>query len=235
MQDTIITDEIPVVDGGRCSARVAYPPRATTSPAVVLIPAIFGATPGIDAFAQRLSAQGFVVTVPDLFWRTLPGPLGYEGADRDKAQDRYKKFDVQKGVDDLREIIAWCGRDGFSTGKVGVVGLCFGGRFAVLAAAHLGAAAAVSYHGTFIGAHLDVLPGIECPLSLHFGEADTQAPMSEVAGITKASARNPNIEIFTYPDAPHGFMQQDRASYRPSAAGPAWDRGVGALRKGLMT
>jgi carboxymethylenebutenolidase len=231
MTQTATMAEIPVADAGRCDAYVASAPQGR-APAVVLIPPIFGTTPGIQEFAQNLAGQGFTVVVPDLFWRILPGPLGYEGADRDKAQDRYKRFDVANGIADLREIIGWC-RGKASNGKVGVVGLCFGGRYAVLAAADLGADAAVSYHGTFIGRHLDALPRIKCPTGLHFGEADPHAPMTEVAQIADAGKGNPNIEVVTYPDAPHGFMQQDRPSFRPQAAQPAWAAGLSTLKKGL--
>lgn len=228
---------IPLSGPARCDAYVAYPPResapSVSAPAVVLIPPIFGTTPAIEAMAQNLAGEGYAVVVPDLFWRILPGPLGYEGADRDKAQDRYKRFDVAAGVADLGDIVRWCAKEASSNGKVGVVGLCFGGRYAVLAAADLGAAAAVSFHGTFIGKHLDALPRIACPTSLHFGEADPQAPMSEVAGIVEAVAGNANVAVFTYPDTSHGFMQQDRASYRPESARPAWARGLETLKKGL--
>lgn len=222
---------IPIADVGRCDAYVAASPQGCAA-AVVLIPPIFGATPGIQEFAQNLAGRGFTVVVPDLFWRILSGPLNYEGADRDKAQDRYKRFDVASGIADLREVISWC-RGRAANGKVGVVGLCFGGRYAVLAAADLGADAAVSYHGTFIGKHLDALPRIKCPTGLHFGEADPHAPMTEVEQIIDASKRNPQIEIVTYPDAPHGFMQQDRPSFRPQAAQPAWAAGLSTLKKGL--
>lgn len=223
--------EIPVSDAGRCDAYVAVAPHGR-APVVVLIPPIFGATPGIREFAQNLAAQGLTAVVPDLFWRIMPGPLGYEGVDRDKAQDRYKRFDVAEGLADLREIIGWC-RDQSVNGKVGVVGLCFGGRYAVLAAADLSADAAVSYHGTFIGRHLDALSRIQCPTGLHFGEADPHVPMTEVSQIINASSGNPNIEIVTYPDAPHGFIQQDRPSFRLQAARPAWAAGLSTLKKGL--
>lgn len=226
------TDAIPMPDGGRCQVYLARSPNRR-DPAVVLIPPIFGTTPGIEQFAQKLSGEGFEVAVPDLFWRRLPGPLGYDGADRDKAQERYQAFDVQQGVDDLHQILVWCRSALSSSEKVGVVGICFGGRYAVLAASNLGASAAVSYHGTFIGKHIDVLPRIKCPVSMHFGESDPHVPMSEVAEISSATASNRNIEIFSYPDAPHGFMQQDRASYRAAVAELAWARGVSALKTGL--
>jgi carboxymethylenebutenolidase len=225
--------EIPIAGDGRCSAYVARPSRGSLAPVVVLIPPIFGATPGIESMAQDLAGEGYTVVVPDLFWRILPGPLGYEGADREKAQDRYKKFKVATGVSDLGEVIRWCERPEFSNGKIAVVGLCFGGRYAVLAAADLCISAAVSFHGTYIGSHLDALPRITCPTSLHFGESDPHAPMSEVKQITEAGAGNANVTVFTYPEAPHGFMQQDRASYRPEAARPAWARALETLKKGL--
>ncbi|HVV61598.1 MAG TPA: alpha/beta fold hydrolase [Pseudolabrys sp.] len=218
--------------GGRCDAFIARPPRGS-APAVVLIPPIYGATPAMESMAQDLAGERYVVVMPDLFWRTLPGPLGYDGSDREKAQERYKKFDVAAGVSDLAEVIRWCAREESSNGKVAVMGLCFGGRYAVLAAAELGAHAAVSFHGTYIGAHLDALRRIACPTSLHFGESDPHAPMTEVKQIADASTGNPDIAIFTYPDAPHGFMQQDRPSYRPDAARPAWARALDTLRKGL--
>jgi carboxymethylenebutenolidase len=225
--------QIPLGGEGRCDAYVARPPRGS-APAVVLIPAIFGTTPAIEAMARDLAGEGYTVVAPDLFWRILPGPLGYEGADREKAQDRYKRFDVAAGVADLGDIVRWCAREVSSNGKVGVVGLCFGGRYAALAAADLGIGAAVSFHGTFIEAHLDALPRIACPTSLHFGETDSQTPMSAVARIGEAGAGNANVAVFTYPDASHGFMQQDRASYRPEAARPAWARGLDTLKKGLV-
>jgi carboxymethylenebutenolidase len=224
--------EIPIAGEGRCATHVIRPPAAT-SPAVVLLPPIFGTTPGIKQFAQSISDHGFYVAVPDMFWRTLPGPLGYEGSDRDKAQERYKNFDVKKGVDDLAHIVDWCRGADFGTGKVGVVGLCFGGRYAVVAAAKLGIGAAVSYHGTFIGTHLDILPTVDCPLSLHFGEEDPHAPMSEVARIAQACRGNSNIELFTYAKIGHGFMQQDRPSYGPKAAELAFARGIATLKSGL--
>jgi carboxymethylenebutenolidase len=224
--------EIPIAGDGRCNAYVARSPHGA-APAVVLIPPIFGATPGIESMARELADEGYTVVVPDLFWRTLPGPLGYEGADREKAQDRYKRFDVTTGVSDLGEVIRWCRREASANGKVGVMGLCFGGRYAVVAAADLGTNAAVSFHGTYIESHLDAVARIGCPTSLHFGEADPHAPMSEVKKIAEAGAGNLNLAVFTYPEAPHGFMQKDRASYRPDAARPAWTRGLETLKKGL--
>lgn len=198
-----------------------------------LLPPIFGATQGIREFADRIASYGFVVLTPDMFWRQYPGPLGYEGADRDKAQERYRAFDVTQGMADLHDLVDWAKVWPVGTGRVGIIGMCFGGRYAFLAGAALPIDAGVSFHGTLIGQHLDLCVNVACPLSLHFGEEDSQAPMTEVASIEAAAAANPNIKIYRYPKAKHGFMQQDRPSYLPSAADLAFTRAMELLTSTL--
>jgi len=225
--------ELPIPGGGATTAYVSLPPSGSGG-GVLLLPAIFGTTPGIKAFADRIASEGFVVAVPDMFWRTHPGPLGYDGADREKAQERYRTFDVGQGVRDVEQMIAWLRRRPEVVGGVGVVGLCFGGRYAFLAAAGRGADAAVSYHGTFIEAHLDECQRINGRVGLHFGESDQHVPMAQVARIREASRANPKIEIHTYAGAGHGFMQQDRPSYCPDAAALAFARGIALLKSALV-
>jgi carboxymethylenebutenolidase len=207
-------------------------PSKGDGPVVLLLPPIFGVTRGIEEFADRIARHGFVVLTPDMFWRTHPGPLGYEGADRDTAQQRYRSFGVAHGMADLRELVGWVKSWPVNTGPIGVVGLCFGGRYAFLAAAGLPINAGVSFHGTLIGHHLDQFVNVACPLSLHFGEEDNQAPMEEVASIEAAASNNPYIEIHRYPKAKHGFMQHDRPSYLASAD-LAFARGIDLLNSRL--
>jgi carboxymethylenebutenolidase len=220
------------VPGGALPAHVALPsisPPGGRSPVVLLLPPIFGVTQAINEFARRIADHGFAVVTPDMFWRTHPGPLGYEGADREAAQQRYTAFDVSQGMADLRALVNWAKVWPIGTGAVGIVGLCFGGRYAFLAAAELPIDVGVSFHGTFIGQHLNQCARVACPLSVHFGEEVAQAPMEEVRRIEAASSGNPNIEVYRYPKAKHGFMQHDRPSFLPPAADLAFARGLGAL------
>jgi carboxymethylenebutenolidase len=223
--------DIPV-RGGAVPTHVALPSDGG-GPAILLLAPIFGVTPAMKEFASRIAAHGFAVLAPDMFWRTHPGALGYEGADRDAAQERYKAFDVAQGMADLSGLVSWAKTWSAGTGGVGIVGLCFGGRYAFLSAAQLPIEVGVSFHGTLIGQHLDQCPRVACPLSLHFGEEDTQAPMEEVARIESAASGNPNIAIYRYPKAKHGFMQHDRPSYLPAAAELAFARALDVLNASL--
>jgi carboxymethylenebutenolidase len=220
---------IPLAAEGTTQTYVALPPSGS-GPGVLVITPIFGVTDGMKAFADQIAAQGFVVAVPDMFWRTLPGPLGYEGSDRDKAQARYKSFDVEQGVRDVTKLNAWLRSWPPVTGELGIVGVCFGGRYAFLAAARSEVDAAVSYHGTYIEKHLEECGRIDRNVSLHFGENDAHVPMSEVQRIRDAAHANPKIEIHTYAGAGHGFTQADRPSYQPQSAELAFARGIEVLR-----
>ena len=70
-----------------------------------------------------------------------------------------------------------------------------------------------------IGKFADEKP--KCPLQMHFGEKDESIPMDVVAAIKE---KQPQAEIYTYPDAPHGFTCDERASYRKEARDLAWSR-----------
>lgn len=218
--------------GGEMATHVAGPALGS-APVVLLLPAIFGVTKGIEEFGQRIAQNGYTVVAPDMFWRTAPGPLGYEGADRDKAQERYRAFDAEGGSEDVGALITWAKQNGAS--KVGVVGLCFGGRYALLACTRHSADAGVSYHGTYLERHLDEFAAVRAPLSLHFGESDPHTPISEVERMRQAARDNPRIEIHTYEGAGHGFMQHDRPSYHAAAAELAFERGMRTLRAALAS
>jgi carboxymethylenebutenolidase len=63
---------------------------------------------------------------------------------------------------------------------------------------------------------------------MHFGETDESIPMATVEEIKK---KQPQAETYTYPDAPHGFTCDERASYRKEASDLAWTRTYEFLAK----
>ena len=183
-------------------------------PGILMITAIFGIDDEMQQLADAWAADGFLVSTPDIFWRVMPGPT----ADMEKAFARYEAFDFEKGMSDVEDLIKDLKAHPRCNGKVAVLGFCFGGRYAHLAASRLGADAAAAYHGTMIGLHLDEVDKITCPVSWHFGDQDPVVPMEEVAEIQKAFAGRANAEITVYPGATHNFSMPQKDGYHPEAA-----------------
>ena len=183
-------------------------------PGILMITAIFGIDDEMKALADAWAADGFAVSVPDIFWRIMPGPTG----DMEKAFARYESFDADQGMLDIEDLIKDLKVRPECNGKVGVLGFCFGGRYAHLSAARLGIDAAASFHGTKIGEHLDETPNVACPVSFHFGTVDPATPMEEVEAIRAAYASHPNAQIGVHDDAAHNFAMPDKPGYREKAA-----------------
>jgi carboxymethylenebutenolidase len=172
---------------------------------LVVIQEIFGVNHHIRNVCDRFATLGYAAVAPAMFDRAKADvDLGYDKAGIDegvklraaiKLEDSLK--DVQAAIDAAK-----------SAGKVGVVGYCWGGSLAFLAAARLkGLACAVGYYGGMIAAHMDEKPKV--PTILHFGEQDDGIPMSDV---DKIKAARPELKIYTYP-AGHGFSCDERGSY----------------------
>jgi carboxymethylenebutenolidase len=112
-----------------------------------------------------------------------------------------------------------------TAGRVGIVGYCWGGFLAWLAAARLpGLACAVAYYGGGITDAIGEAP--RCPVLAHFGERDAVIPLS---GVEALAAAHPSVDVRIYP-AGHGFNCDARASYDAAAADLARERTLAFLR-----
>lgn len=183
-------------------------------PGILYITAIWG----IDTSARDITAafadDGFLVSTPDIFWRQHPGPT----EDREIAQGRYKAYDFDKGCEDMQDLIAHLRAHPRCNGKVALLGICFGGRYAQLGAADWGLDAAASYHGTKMELHLGDTGRIACPVSHHFGDRDAAIPMDVVAQIQEAYAPLPNAEIVVHEGAEHNFSMPRKPAYNAAVA-----------------
>lgn len=192
-------------------------PSGKPKGAIVVIQEIFGVNNHIRAVCDRLAGEGYAAVAPALFDRTERDfQSGYSPDEVANA----RKFvanpdwdamlrDTQAAIDEVKAV-----------GPVTIVGFCMGGTVAFLAAARLpGLAAAVCYYGGRIAAFADEKP--RCPTQMHFGEKDQSIPMSDVETIKK---KRPDCEIYSYPDAGHGFHCDERASYHAPSAQLAWQR-----------
>lgn len=189
-------------------------------PGILLITAIFGVDQEMRELSDAWANDGFIVSVPDIFWRQTPGPT----ADMTVAFDRYGKFDPVQGMRDIEDLLADLKSRPRCNGKVAILGFCFGGRYALLGAARLGIAAAAAFHGTLMGQHLDEVDRITCPVSFHFGDADPVAPMDEVNAIRKAFAARPNADIRVYEGVGHNFSMPRKQGYSAAVAQQSRER-----------
>ncbi len=222
---------IKAADGGSFKAYLATP-AAGSGPGIVLLQEIFGVNRHMRAQADRYAEEGYVVLVPDLFWRIEPGiELGYGDAERARALDYLKHFDAAKALDDIADTVAALRAHPACRGKVGAVGFCLGGRLAYLSLARGGLDCAVAYYGGGIDRNLDQAAAIKAPLAMHFGTADTSIPETAVAQIRAAFAGRAEVEIYVYPGAGHGFACDERASFDKPAAMMAHSRSIALLRK----
>ena len=181
---------------------------------ILVITAIFGVDQEMRELADAWAGDGFLVSVPDIFWRQIPGPT----ADMSVAFDRYGKFDPVQGMRDIEDLVRDLKSRPQCDGKVAILGFCFGGRYALLGAARLGIAAAASFHGTLMGQHLDEVDRVTCPVSFHFGDADPVVPMEEVDAIRKAFAGRANADIGVYHGAGHNFAMPRKDGYNAAVA-----------------
>jgi len=133
------------------------------------------------------------------------------------------KLSVEKSLLDTKAAMEYAA--GAAGKKVAVIGYCFGGTIAWLAATRLGASAAVGYYGGRISQYAEENPA--CPVMLHFGRLDTHIPAAEVE---KVQAFHPEVEVFWY-DAGHGFNCDPRASYNAAAAAEARERSLAFLKQ----
>src|SRR5215472_4284175 len=201
-------------------------PSGAPKGAIVVIQEIFGVNHHIRNVCDRLAAEGYVAIAPAIFDRVEPNfTSGYSPDEIAVA----RKFvanpdwaailrDTQAAIDAVK-----------SVGPVGIIGFCLGGSIAYAAATKLsGLKAAVGYYGGAIVRFADDKPTV--PTQFHFGEKDAGIPLTDVETI---KAKRPEVEIFIYPGAQHGFHCDERASYDKASADIAWPRSMAFFAKHL--
>jgi len=184
-------------------------PAGSVRGAVVVLQEIFGLTSHVLAMADGFAADGYLAVAPALFDRVRRGlVLGDSTQDIERARGYRQQIDTAKSLLDIAASIAVARH----SGKVGVVGYCWGGTLAWLTATDLSPSAAVCYYGSGIAEHLDKVP--TCPTQLHFGDRD---PTIAPAAIERIRAAYPRGEFFVYA-AGHAFNNDSRPGHYDAAA-----------------
>ncbi|WP_429364325.1 dienelactone hydrolase family protein [Paraburkholderia sp. GAS32] len=220
-------------DGKRFRAYHAAPAQGS-GPGLVLLQEIFGINAYMRAMADRFAEEGYVVLVPDLFWRMKPNvELGSGEADFNEALCYNEALDIDLAIHDIGSTLAALRALPMQAGKVGAIGYCLGGKLAMLAAARLDLDCATSYYGVGLDAYIDEVPSIRCPMLFHFGGNDAFCPPPTRERLLEAFAKNPRIEAHVYSDCDHAFATPERPHYDKPAATMAYSRTVALLRNTL--
>jgi carboxymethylenebutenolidase len=179
------------------------PPGNARRGGLIVLQEIFGVNGHIRAVADAYAEEGYEVLAPSMFERRIPGFEGGHdprGVAKGLAAMQKTPWDQVQG--DLQAMIDHL------AGPVFVVGYCWGGSAAWLAACRCeGLAAASCYYGRQILALVDETP--RCPVILHYGDRDASIPMADVEAVREA---HPDIPLHVYP-AGHAFNNADRPEH----------------------
>lgn len=228
------TVELTARDGHRLAGYLALPEQPTGSGGLVLLHEIFGINPYLRTMAETFAGHGFPTLVPDLFARQEKGvELGYGEADFAHAIALRDALDPAAAVDDITAATQFLRDLDTGNGRVGALGYCLGGGLAVLAAAHCGVDAAVSYYGVGVQDRLHLAGQIGVPLLFHFAEHDHYCPPPARHAIEEAFADHTDVEFYLYGGVGHAFATYGRDTFDEAATRRAFDRTLPHLERWL--
>jgi carboxymethylenebutenolidase len=214
---------------GTIRGYLVTPAHATGKlPAVLVVHENRGLNPYIEDVARRLGTEGFIAFAPD----GLTSVGGYPGSDEQGAQ-LFQKVDRAKMTADFVAAAYWLKSRPDSTGKIGVVGFCYGGGIANTLAVRMGPdlSAAVAFYGAQPTA--DDVAKIKAPLLLHYASLDTRITGGWPAYETALKANRVTYAGYVYEGANHGFHNDTTPRYDEPAAKLAWKRTIEFFDKHL--
>ncbi len=232
------TERIEMADGS-CEAFVAVPDGGAGA-GILLLHEIFGIAEFAKAKARDLAAAGYVVVVPDVFWRVQPGFLapdteegvgqGMAMANRFFAEVAPEQMatDLGAALEHLRHLTEVGGR------KVAALGYCLGGTLAFTVAVSADPDALVSYYGSGVAGMLDAADAVRCPALFHFGGADPFLPIEDIARVQQRFADRPDAEVVVHEGAGHAFENSFHPMFsNPASATESWRQTLAFLARTL--
>jgi len=223
--------KIPVADG-QIPAYRAMPEKGTNFPTVLVVQEIFGVHEHIRDICRRLGKLGYLAVAPELYARQ--GDVSKMTDIQQILENVVAKVPDAQVLNDLDATAAWAAKHSGDGARLGITGFCWGGRIVWLYAAHNpNLKAAVAWYGRLTGdvdalhpqQPLNLVKSLKAPVLGLYGAEDQGIPVEivEMMQDDLKTAKNPS-EIVIYPDAPHGFHADYRASYRQGAAQDGWKR-----------
>ena len=200
----------------------------------IVLPEVFGLNAWVRSVADRLAAQGHPALAVPLFARTAPDlELAYEKADLAQGRRHKDATTADQILGDVAAALAWL-RARYPDAAIHVVGFCFGGHAAFLAATLPGVAAAFDFYGAGVSRmrpgggepSLALLPEVQARLTCVFGTADPLIPAEDreaiVAALHKADPAGERLRSVEIAGADHGFMCEARSAFNPQASAQGW-------------
>ena len=236
-------DWVQVVDGAvplRCWWAIPACPRhditsiSKLNRVFIVLPEVYGVNAWVRGVADRLAAAGVPALAMPLFARTAPElELAYETSDLAQGRRHKDATTSDQILSDLSAAIAWLARV-CPVAEVNVVGFCFGGHAALLAATLPAVKHSFDFYGAGVSSmrpgggppSLELLPSIQGQLTCLCGTADPLIPAEDRAAIRAALLKNDpagdRLRYLELEGADHGFMCDARSNYNPEAARVGW-------------
>ena len=226
------------VGSSQMPAYVSRPEKAKGNlPTIIVISEIFGVHEYIADTTRRFAKLGYLAIAPEFFTRA--GDPNSFGTVAEIQKNIIAKTPDAQVINDLQAALVWAGKNGGDLKKVGVTGFCWGGRITWLSATLPQVRAGVAWYGRVIGEKtensprhpVDIATELKAPVLGLYGGADTGISLESVeqmrTALANAAPKNPaakasRFEI--YPDAPHAFHADYRATYREGPAKDGWEK-----------
>lgn len=215
---------------GSVKGYLARPASAGSNklPAVLVIHENRGLNPHIEDITRRLALDGFMAFAPDALT-----PLGGYPGNEEKAVAAFATLDQAKALEDFVAAAHWLEARKDSTGKLGVVGFCYGGGIVHLLATRLPELnAAVPFYGN-VPAPSEAVK-VKAPLLVHQAAVDERINAAWPAYEAALKAAGAKYTVYRYPGTQHGFNNDTTPRYDAAAAKLAWERTVAFFQARLQ-
>lgn len=196
-------------------------PPTGTGPGLVVVQEIFGISSYIRDRAADLAALGYVVLVPEVYWRLTDAEIDSAGDVLGQALSLVQQLDWDLAVADVSATVEHLRGLIEVTGPVGLLGFCFGGGLAFAVAAVQPVDVLVSYYGSALGDLLHLADQVQMPSLHHFGTADDYIPVEQQDQI-RAAVTAHGARFETYAGAGHAFDNPHPMFHHAEASAAAW-------------
>ena len=218
----------PAEGEGNMRLYVVRPAKKKKYAAVMVIHENRGLNPHIEDVTRRMALEGFLAFAPDAL-----APLGGTPTDADKAREMFQKLDTQKNLKNFTNAFDVIKSRKDCSGKLGVIGFCWGGGMANLMAVHVPDLKAAC---PFYGRQADVadVPKIKAALQLHYAGQDERINAGIPAYEEALKKSGVAYELYMYEGAQHAFHNDTAPTrYNKEAAELAWQRTITFLKQKL--